>query len=63
MRDNLRHGLQSLPTPRNDFEIVIPENMESETADQNEETEFHEDQADIDLRMSEEIARKRNLTL
>ena len=58
MNDNLRHGLSALPTPRNDFEIVIPENMETDMAEQREDTQYIEDQADVDNRMAEEIARK-----
>ena len=63
MNDNLRHGLSSLPAPRNDFEIVIPENMESEQTEKCDDNNFVEDQADIDNRMTEEIARKRMCSL
>ena len=48
MRAQLRAGLSSLPAPRNDFEIVAPEEMEVE----GEETgmDFVEDAAEVDER-------------
>ena len=51
---SLRLGLNSLPAPRNDFEIVVPETEEEETmADQGEV--WIEDQADIDQQTEEEF--------
>lgn len=53
-KSSLREGLASLPTPRNDYEIVVPENE-----DENEETMdveiTVEDQADIDAKSLRDI--------
>uniref|UniRef100_A0A8C2WSL5 Cell division cycle 5-like protein n=1 Tax=Cyclopterus lumpus TaxID=8103 RepID=A0A8C2WSL5_CYCLU len=46
----LRQGLLSLPVPKNDFEIVLPENAEKELEETEAETGFIEDSADIELR-------------
>jgi pre-mRNA-splicing factor CDC5/CEF1 len=48
-RHALKQGLASLPTPRNDYEIVVPEN-ELQDSDQQSSTEedFTPDQSDID---------------
>lgn len=40
----------SLPTPKNDFEIVLPENAEKELEEMETETGFTEDAADVDAR-------------
>ncbi|CAL9687724.1 unnamed protein product [Knipowitschia caucasica] len=44
----LRQGLMSLPLPKNDFEIVLPENAEKEMEDAETETGFVEDSADVE---------------
>ncbi|XP_063619363.1 cell division cycle 5-like protein [Cydia splendana] len=53
LKSSVRNALQSLPTPRNDYEIVVPdqddEPMEAELA-----AARLEDQADADARMSRE---------
>lgn len=40
----------SLPTPKNDFEIVLPENAEKELEERDNEEMFVEDAADIEAR-------------
>ncbi|XP_066536264.1 cell division cycle 5-like protein [Hoplias malabaricus] len=49
-REQLKLGLMSLPLPKNDFEIVLPENAEMELEDQEVDESFVEDAADIELR-------------
>lgn len=40
----------SLPAPKNDFEIVLPENAEKELEETETETGFTEDSADVEAR-------------
>ncbi|XP_044145718.1 cell division cycle 5-like protein [Bufo gargarizans] len=47
-REQLRLGLMSLPTPKNDFEIVLPENAERELEERDQEDSFIEDAADVE---------------
>ena len=52
----MREGLRSLPVPRNDFEIVVPEQGgggEGEEAMEGGEAEFVEDAGDIDERIAQ----------
>lgn len=55
MKDTLRAILRTLPTPKNDYEIVVPEE------DMNHEESGHvandvvEDQADVDARRQQEL--------
>lgn len=50
-REQLKMGLMSLPTPKNDFEIVLPENeMETEVEEEEREAGYVEDASDIQLR-------------
>lgn len=49
-REQLRVGLLSLPTPKNDFEIVLPENAEKELEERDNEDTFVEDAADVEAR-------------
>ncbi|XP_007569984.1 cell division cycle 5-like protein [Poecilia formosa] len=44
----LRQALMSLPVPKNDFEIVLPENAEKELEETEMESGFVEDSADIE---------------
>ncbi|XP_018322506.1 cell division cycle 5-like protein isoform X2 [Agrilus planipennis] len=53
LKEQLRVGLSGLPAPRNDYEIVVPENEQEEVINQGNE-QFIEDQADIDARKLEE---------
>ncbi|PKU30317.1 hypothetical protein llap_19379 [Limosa lapponica baueri] len=49
-REHLRLGLMALPAPKNDFEIVLPENAEKELEEHEVDETFVEDTADIDAR-------------
>ena len=51
-------GLSSLPTPTNDFEIVVPE-TEDDTEMKDDANTWIEDQADIDQQSAEAYQRKR----
>lgn len=48
-KDSFKRGLAKLPTPKNDFEIVMPE-TEDEVMENDAEADFIPDQADIDSR-------------
>lgn len=54
IKDQLKLGLGSLPQPKNDYEIVVPENEEQEEPEQ-AQAQMIEDQADIDARKQEEL--------
>lgn len=60
VKEQLKAGLSTLPQPKNDFEIVVPEDQPEE-----EETEvqkdFVEDQSDVEMRSAEEIFARRKL--
>jgi pre-mRNA-splicing factor CDC5/CEF1 len=58
LREQLRSGLNSLPTPRNDYEIVVPES-EEQTEIPVEAGNSVEDQADVDARYIAELKAKR----
>lgn len=58
LREQLRSGLNSLPAPRNDYEIVVPES-EEETETPVEAGNSVEDQADVDARYIAELKAKR----
>lgn len=60
MKEQLRASLNALPTPKNDYEIVVPEHEE----EQKEETmeKMVEDQADLDARAQAELKAKRKQT-
>ena len=49
MRSHLKRGLAGLPTPKNDFEIVVPEDM-NENVEDIDPHQYIEDQADLDDR-------------
>ncbi|MBN3318538.1 CDC5L protein, partial [Atractosteus spatula] len=49
-REQLKMGLMSLPAPKNDFEIVLPENAEKELEEHETDETFVEDAADIEQR-------------
>ncbi|KAG7328432.1 hypothetical protein KOW79_008376 [Hemibagrus wyckioides] len=55
-REQLKLGLMSLPLPKNDFEIVLPENAEREMEEPEVDESFVEDAADIELR--KQVARE-----
>jgi len=52
----LKMGLTSLPRPKNDYEIVVPEDEEDHVEMQDDANTYIEDQSDVDKR-AEEIAR------
>jgi len=52
----LKMGLESLPAPRNDYEIVVPEDNEDNTEMADDDNTYIEDQGDVDER-GMEIAR------
>lgn len=49
-REHLRLGLLGLPAPKNDFEIVLPENAEKELEEREVDDAYIEDAADVDAR-------------
>ncbi|XP_006882194.1 PREDICTED: cell division cycle 5-like protein [Elephantulus edwardii] len=49
-REHLRLGLLGLPAPKNDFEIVLPENAEKELEEHEVDDTYIEDAADVDAR-------------
>ncbi|MEE6514022.1 hypothetical protein FKM82_021944, partial [Ascaphus truei] len=49
-REQLRLGLMALPSPKNDFEIVLPENAERELEERDQDDNFVEDAADLESR-------------
>uniref|UniRef100_A0A4W6C2V9 Cell division cycle 5-like protein n=1 Tax=Lates calcarifer TaxID=8187 RepID=A0A4W6C2V9_LATCA len=61
----LKQGLMSLPVPKNDFEIVLPENAEKELEETETDTGFIEDSADIEARKQaqREAEREKELKL
>ncbi|EPY76717.1 cell division cycle 5-like protein [Camelus ferus] len=62
-REHLRLGLLGLPAPKNDFEIVLPENAEKELEDREVDDTYIEDAADVDARkqVNETILRPLNV--
>ncbi|XP_002733954.1 cell division cycle 5-like protein [Saccoglossus kowalevskii] len=50
MKEQLRKGLSSLPAPRNDFEIVIPESEDADKTEIEGDKNFVEDASDVDNR-------------
>lgn len=62
IKSSLKEGLASLPAPKNDYEIVVPDEEQEE---QSENVEMSvEDQADVDAkRLEEEKERKRQAML
>ncbi|KAJ8951392.1 hypothetical protein NQ318_009956, partial [Aromia moschata] len=57
LKEQLKMGLSSLPQPKNDYEIVVPEHEEEEMPEQAQE-QMIEDQADVDKRHQEELKAK-----
>ncbi|XP_031623227.1 cell division cycle 5-like protein [Contarinia nasturtii] len=53
IKESLREKLSTLPQPRNDYEIVVPEDAQVEDGDTTQ-TQQIEDQSDVDLRSIEE---------
>lgn len=53
MKESLRERLSTLPTPRNDYEIVVPEDI-VENDKESAPVSFIEDRSDADIRLFEE---------
>lgn len=53
VKESLREKLSTLPTPRNDYEIVVPEDAVEDDGD-NAPAQLIEDQSDADMRIIEE---------
>lgn len=52
--NNLKKSLSSLPTPRNDYEIVVPEDEPQPMDNEHPESATTLDQADLDLMKQQE---------
>lgn len=63
VKEQLRAGLSALPTPRNDYEIVVPEGETKDDSATAPATEIVEDQADIDARQQQELIEQRKKEL
>ena len=50
MKDQLKRGLAGLPTPKNDFEILVPEDMTENGDEAGDQYQYIEDQAELDER-------------
>lgn len=64
LKSSLKEGLATLPTPRNDYEIVVPDQANEDEAMETEtDKQLIEDQADVDARIvaEQEAKRKREL--
>ncbi|XP_013106826.2 cell division cycle 5-like protein [Stomoxys calcitrans] len=64
LKHTLREGLATLPAPRNDYEIVVPDdNTDNGPTESNDDLAMVEDQADVDARLvaEQEAKRKREL--
>lgn len=60
VKEQLRASLHSLPAPKNDYEIVVPDHEEEQTEPNQEPMIL--DQADVDARMMQELQAKRKLS-
>lgn len=61
VKEQLRAGLSTLPAPRNDYEIVVPEDETKEDGTEVPVDDVVEDQADIDARKQQEILEQSKL--
>lgn len=59
MQADLKRGLAGLPAPKNDYEIVLPENEEMEVQDDSHRSDYIEDQADVDLQRMRQLEKER----
>jgi len=53
-KQQLRRGLAGLPAPRNDFEILVPEDVGEDMEEAADRHLYIEDQADLDSRSDAE---------
>ncbi|KAG7153621.1 Cell division cycle 5-like protein-like [Homarus americanus] len=62
MREALQSGLKSLPAPKNDFEIVVPDQEDGQPGDEDKDRgeAMIEDQADLDARAVADAAARRD---
>lgn len=65
MKETLKLGLSSLPAPKNDFEIVVPEaeDEDTEAAGESNQSAWVDDQADLDHQTEEEYRKRREMAL
>lgn len=63
LRDQLRKELSSLPQPKNDYEIVIPDENPVDADAPAEDASFVEDAAEIDAQKEAEIQAQRELEM
>ena len=56
LKASLRRGLSSLPAPRNDFEIVVPENDDKLLEEPLVDADFAEDASDVESRRLAKLA-------
>lgn len=59
LKDQLKKGLASLPTPKNDYEIVIPEDEPLTNGAVGDEEQLVPDAADVDAQKKEELRAQR----
>lgn len=58
VKEQLKAGLSTLPQPKNDFEIVVPEDHPEEEESEVQK-DFVEDQSDVEMRSTEELLARR----
>ena len=62
-KSQLKRGLASIPTPKNEFEIVVPEDEaaagSAADAQMDEQTDYVEDQSDLDNQQYERMRAER----
>lgn len=63
LKASLRRGLSSLPAPKNDFEIVIPENDDKLLEEPQVDSGFVEDASDVEARRLAKLAEEREKEL
>jgi len=62
-RESLKMGLGALPAPKNDFEIVVPEDEAEAVEMEDDANTWIEDQADVDQQTEEEFRKRREAEL
>ncbi len=65
MKETLKLGLSSLPAPKNDFEIVVPEaeDEDNDAVGESSQSAWVDDQADLDHQTEEEYRKRREMAL
>ncbi len=59
-KQELKQALAGLPAPKNDYEIVLPEQEEDDQSEEREQG-FTQDQADIDANRENALAAERKI--